>query len=193
MMIPTLVRRRIGSGLLVVTALAVVPTSAQEPPQTLKPPTGITPAPDREKGEDRAGRGQQINIRVDVRIADHRGAEPKVKTVSLTAADRERAKVRSHIVVPQTPGVVPQTPGFERFYPINVDARPWLEGGKIRLALTLTYDFPPGTAAGASEQLKLVDEMVVLLDNAKPLVVAESTDALTDRKVSVEVTATLLR
>jgi hypothetical protein len=163
-------------------ALAIQPPPAAKPGSEAKP--AAAPAP--------ARRGQLTNIRVDVKITDIRsGQAPITKTVSVTVADRRQGMVRSI-------AGVPTKTGYQRL-PLNVDAKPAIEEGKIRLELTVDYNIaqpdadatPP--AAGAqppSTEVRQYAELV--LESGKSMTISESADAFSDRRVKLEVTATIL-
>ena len=84
---------------------------------------------------------------------------------------------------------------------LNVDAFPTLiAGGRIRVYFTLQYD-SPGTAEqlngptprGTVVKTSTNESVALVLDDGKPVVAAQSADPITDRRVSVEVKATILR
>jgi hypothetical protein len=131
------------------------------------------------------------NVRVDLTINDQAGTRPPVKkTITLTLGDGERGSVRSR------PQVLVMIEGSKSYTPLslNVDALPTLVGGRIKLRLTLEYssagqlmgaDGTPKTDVNFSGQ--------VVLDSGRPMVVAEAADPVSDRRVTVEVKATVLK
>jgi hypothetical protein len=167
------------------------------------PPTPPKPAPGQAEPPPRADRppvarssmrGQAVNVRIDVTISEQSGtAQGAPKTVSLTLADGEPGRIRSTADVPWSPDA--RAPGPERSLPLNVDVRPdLLEGGKVKVSLTLEYDTWERTDQGGFRpMLQVRESLTVILDNGKPLVVSQSADPVGDRKVSVEVKATTLR
>ena len=174
--------------MLVVLAAALAATTllAQEPAPNASP----KPRPAPEKGEARADKepprqpGQLANIRVDVKITDERsGQAPVSKTVSLTVADRRDGFVRASA---QDFGPVP----------LNIDASPVIEGARIRLDLGLQYTWIDDAATGEARQRSRRDfqqRLGLVLEDGKTMRVAQSADPLSDRRVSLEVTATILR
>ena len=76
------------------------------------------------------------------------------------------------------------------------------KGTKIRLSVELNYDVRDPKV---SEQLKgqvgfagvgsisLQESITVLLNDGKPLVISQSADSISDRKVTVEVRATIVK
>ena len=86
--------------------------------------------------------------------------------------------------------------------PLNMDAQPvLLADGKVRLRLTLQYDLPPpaiqgGNPGGEERQAtrtSINQSLTLVLDNGKAIVAAQSADPVSDRQVSLEVKATILR
>lgn len=127
------------------------------------------------------------NIRVDVTVVDEGGPEPIRKTVTLTSIDGLRASSRSEA------GFGPAQTH------LNVDATPTLvrEGaglvmtGKIRTRITLRYKpSASGTAPGNSMEINL--DLPVVLEDGKKVVASQTSDPL-NRRVTVEVTATILK
>jgi len=137
--------------------------------------------------------GQAVNIRVDVTISDQRGgASALKKTVTVVTADRLSGFIRSTADYRGDIGAVP----------LNVDTEPeLLNDGKIRLAVNLQYDLPGNVTAQATEartdgalrRTQIRENLAVILENGKPLVVAQSADPVGDRQVTIEVKATVLR
>ena len=82
--------------------------------------------------------------------------------------------------------------------PFNVDAWPViLADGKVHVRLTVEYDVvpPPGPSQDTVRLLgtSIRDSLTLILESGKPMVAVQSTDPVSDRKVSVEVKATILR
>ena len=164
-----------------------------QPPATLPTPT-TRPAPSRE--------GQPFNVKVDVTITEQTGAAaPFKKTVSVAVGEGTTALVRSQATFS---GGTPN--------PLNVDVGPTVTAtGKIRLMMSVQYDAPAPplvadaatgragdgqtirSALGALTRTELRQNIIVMLENGKPLVVSQSADPVGDRKVTIEVTATILK
>lgn len=181
------------AGTLALAALLVVPhaSSAQEPDQPAMPgPPGAkasakpSPVPSR---TTRTPPGLPINVRVDVKITDERpGLAPITKMLGVTVADGESGMVRS--TTEATFGGQAQF----RSVPLNVDARPRLEGNRIRLRLSLEYKFvDPADGKAATHHVS--EHLSLMLESGRTVRAAESADPLTDRKVSLDVTATVLK
>ena len=157
------------------------PAAAAAPPPP--PPAPAPPGPPRRDG-------QPINIRVDTTISESGGNAPPVKkTVTAVAGDGFDASVRETAIIPSTPGAPPNAPTS-----LNVDASPTiLSNGKIRVRVTLQYAAGQAQAAEQRIRTDIRQTLVLNLENGKPLVISEASDPLSDRRVTVEVTATILR
>lgn len=160
---------------------------AAKPAPTAKPGREKTPKPAAAQPKAApapARRGQLANVRVDVRITDvGEGRPPMTKSVSLTVGDRQQGMVRSTVDI-----------GSRRL-PLNVDVVPEIEGHKIRLRLTLDYNIVSGTDLKPDDfkaSTEVREHLGLVLESGKSLVVSESADPLSDRRVKLEVTATIL-
>jgi hypothetical protein len=158
------------------------------PPPPTRPAAPAPPAP-----PTPPRRGQPINIKVDVVITDQRGsAAPVKKTLSVIVADQQNGMIRSDAIMMPGPGVAVGE------IPLHVDAGPEiLPDGKIRLRFGLSYDLPAeaGEASPATRVMRtsIRENVALILDNGKPLMVTQSADPVGDRQVMVEVKATVLK
>lgn len=164
---------------ILFAALVIAAPHAQDVVQT---------TPDKQKAQtvpvDLAAGGQPVNIKLDVTITDQTGpGEPIRKVVTLIVADRTNGSIRSTGSV-RSQGRVQ----------INVDARPQiLQSGAIRLMLGLEYN--PRTLGNdaSTEWSSLNEQLGVVLQPGKPLLVSQAADPASDRKITVELTATILK
>jgi hypothetical protein len=120
-----------------------------------------------------------VNIRLDLSITDQQGTTPSApKTVTLLLADRSLNQIRS---------------SFED-RSLNVDARPTIVDGRIRLYMSIQSE-PRRTPDNSNPmQWRQNQNITVIVENGKPLVVMESIDpASNNRKTSIEVKATILK
>jgi len=132
---------------------------------------------------------QLTNIRIELTIADQRGAAPATgKTVSMLVADRFNGRVR-------TSGNVKIGNGFQPIT-LNVDAQPEiLRDGRIRVQVSLEYRAhnaeagPPDDAQPST----LSEQFSVILDDGKSMLITQSADPASDRKVRVEMKAVLVK
>jgi hypothetical protein len=165
------------------------PQTAQTPktpataPTPKTPPTATTPRRE----------GQPINIRVELTITEDGGDAPAIrKTVSAVVGDTYMGYVREQGVSDNTS----QTPTpFDRIVaPLNLDALPTiLPNGKIRVQCTIQYSANQRTANQRRNSTDIKQNLTLILESGKPLVVSQATDPLSDRQVTVEVKATILR
>jgi hypothetical protein len=119
------------------------------------------------------------NIQVEVTISDHVGsATPQKKTVSVIVADGYSGRVRS--------ARNPTSPT------LNVDATPRVTGdGRIWLRLILEY--APASSEKTPRGSPINESLTVTLQNGKPLMVSQGADPSIERRVTVEVTGTILK
>jgi hypothetical protein len=169
------------------------PATAPAPPQPGQPPRATAPAPAAPGARPRRT-GQPVNVKIDVTVTDQRGgtAVPLKKTITIVVADAMDGRIRSS---------AESTNGFSM--PLNVDAEPEiLNDGKIRLRLNLQYDLPTATggeerslptSVGALRRTQLQENLALVLENDKVMVVAQSADPIGDRQVTFELKATILR
>jgi hypothetical protein len=133
------------------------------------------------------------NVKLDVKISDSLNADTHSKTVTLLCLDGNSGQVRSQ-----------SGEGL-----INIDTRPVIRpDGRIYVQLILEYrpDYAnpsaasnstasastasgpmPNRSGGFSESLNL------LVSDSKPMVASQSADPHSDRRVTVEITATVLK
>ena len=167
--------------LVVTAALAafMIAGAGAQAPEQKKP----EPQTSREVKPEPRG-GQPVNVRLDLTITDQTGpGEPLKKVVTMVVADYSNGSIRSTGSV-RTQGRVQ----------INVDARPQiLPSGAIRLALGLEYN--PRTLGNdaPTEWSSLNEQIGVVLQPGKPLVISQAADPASDRKISVEVLATVMK
>ena len=157
-------------------------TSAQKP---VSPPS--VPATTVIKSNYAVAAGDNVRIEVTLSDLGGNGAAPTTKSVTITTNDGHWGKLRAAVT--------------SRLYgsaPLNIDARPWVLGdGRITVELTIEYnqgrnpdvDGNPDRIVGVS----INQSTTVVLQNGKPQLISQSADPIGDRKVSVEVKATILR
>ena len=165
----------------------------QAKPQETKPAQTPSPAKTETVQSEQApaptrGAAQLANVRLELTISDERGAAaPITKTVTMVMADRGQGRIR-------TSGDI-RTPQGYRPIQLNVDAIPeFTRDGRVRVQFTLEYR--PSVGEGTSEdtaQTNISETMNVILQDGKPLIVSQSADPYTDRRVKVELKATILR
>jgi hypothetical protein len=132
------------------------------------------------------------NVQIDVTLSDQLGTgAPVKKSVSMIVSSGNWGKVRSSGAVM----VIGEAPyGVE----LNVDARPFVSvEGPIQVELTMQYAPVKGAGdakVGPSQRPSGINQsQTVILQSGKPLVVAQAADPISDRKVVVELKATVLK
>jgi hypothetical protein len=160
---------------LVSTLLIALATASPAPPPSPSPQPSRFPL---------------ANVRLDIKVTERKGnAEPITKLVSMTVADRDQGKIRSVADVPPAGGA-----NFSISVPLHVDARPVIEGNRVRLHLSLEYTADrPADASARPPTLNVKEDLSVILESGRPMTIADAADPLGDRRVQVEVTATILR
>jgi hypothetical protein len=132
------------------------------------------------------------NVQIELTLTDQTGSgTPDKKTVSMIVSSGNWGRIRSsgNMFPPgETPLMVD----------LNVDARPFVSiEGPIPLELTVVD--APALAAGTprepgkTQPVKINQSLTVVLQSGKPLNVSQAADPVTDRKVVVEVKATVLK
>lgn len=120
---------------------------------------------------------QLANIRIELTINDQRGDAPAApKTITMMVEDRQTARIRT-----SRGNIV-----------LNVDAHPEiLREGRIRVTISLEYT--PQDGPDRASPMPIQESVTALLDDGKPLVVSQSADPSGDRKVRLEVKATIVK
>lgn len=141
-----------------------------------------------------------VNIKMEVNITDQTGSGPAArKVVSMIVGDRQSTSIRSSASVPVKNAYAPagSPPGY-RNVTINVDARPAIvlkEPNKINVSFGLEYfPKPQGGAEEMEPGMATINErFTLILESGKALIVSQAADPASDRKITVEVTATILK
>jgi hypothetical protein len=120
----------------------------------------------------------------------------------MIVGDRQSTSIRSSASVPvKAPGTGTATVAASYSYrnvTINVDARPAIvlkEPNKINVGFGLEYspksrsepeEMEPGMAS-------INERLTLILESGKPLLISQAADPASDRKITVELTATILK
>ncbi len=159
-----------------------------------KPPTAATTAVAAKVEESQTSTRfvrTLTNVQIELTVTDQVGSNvPEKKAVSMIVSSGNWGKIRSAGNVPQ-PGEPPYV------VDLNVDARPFVSTeGQIQLELTLNYYPPrgaPDTRDPKPRPTGINQSQTVVLTSGKPLIISQAADPLSDRKVVVEVKATVLK
>ena len=148
-----------------------------------------------------------VNIRIEVSITDQTGTNPAAKkVVTMIAGDRQNTNVRSSASVPVKSTVFSGPPNAAtttstysyRNVTINVDARPTIiQKDPTKISVSFGLEYLPKTA-GTQEEMEpgmtsWSERLSLILESGKPMVVSQAADPTSDRKITVEVTATILK
>lgn len=145
------------------------------------------------------------DVKLEVTITDQSGStKPIAKTVSLVVADREGGSIESETRVPfpqrpvkaPTPQPTTVVPGWDwQTLPLNVNVWPVIMAdGHVRVKLMLNYraaGVAPSSADAPMGTAMVKKELTAVLSDGKPMVISTSADAATDRKVTVELKASI--
>ena len=131
-------------------------------------------------------------MKVELNITEDGGTgAPIKKSVTAVVADGYNGLVRQQGIAQE-----PQT-GVPRSVPLNLDAFPViLTNDKIRLTCSIQYTSSGAATSspvGGRTGTDIKQSLVLNLENGKPLVISQGTDPIGERRVTVEVTATILR
>jgi hypothetical protein len=163
------------------------PRSPQAPPapRPARMTTGEGPA----LPEARRTRGQLVNLHLEFTVTDQIGtAPPMKKTITMNVADGESGRIRTNAEVHRKNAPVTTVP-------LSVDASPEIDGSRIRLRASLEYqllkDAPePDVPAGKTS---ITQSVTAILNDGVTTILSQSADPLTDRKVTLEVKATIIK
>jgi len=178
-------------GLSLAAAAQAPPTppAAPTPPAKLRSDKPVTPTP---PAAPAPRVSKNINIRIDATVAESRGAQViDKKVISLTCVDGSGGSVRSSQDVPF------KTKGSDSFNyrntPLNMDATVELrDDGRVWTQIIVEYR---SVRSEDDESIPggIRQSVAVVLQPGVPLMVAQSADPVGDRRVSLEVTATVLK
>jgi hypothetical protein len=185
---------------------AVLTASFAAAQQTKQPPAA---AKVETKSNDRAPKAPPeppalpVNIKIEVSITDQSGSNPPArKVVSMIASDRQSTNVRSSASVPVKTSPGPQSPGVPYTYrtvQINVDARPAIVPKEpTKISVNFGLEYLPTSRLSAQEESEpgltsWNERLSVILESGKPMVISQAADPTSDRKITVEITATILK
>lgn len=120
--------------------------------------------------------GQPVNVKVDLVVMEQRAGEASTsRTSTMTIADRDRGQLRT-------------TGGGEQI--LNVDAQPEIvREGRIRVRLTFDYR-APRTETDRTPPM-LTQSVSSIVEDGRPLTVAQWTEAGSNRVIRVELHAAI--
>jgi phosphohistidine swiveling domain-containing protein len=185
-----------------VSGVTLGAQAAKPAPKPAAAPASAKPEPAPAKAAP-AEQALPLNIKIEVNITDQVGSGPAArKVVSMIVGDRQSTSIRSSASVPvKVPAIVGNQMAQSYTYrnvTINVDARPailYKEPSKILVTFGLEY-FPK--PAGGAEEMEpgmasINERLGLIFESGKPFIVSQAADPTSDRKITVEVTATILK
>lgn len=164
--------------------MAPVLLNGQQPGQAPTPPA-TAPRPEAPRAPNIGGPNNQpmpagTNIRLELAITDTYAGAPAKKAVSLLVLTGNNGMIR--------------TTGSDGRSILNVDAiAAAYTNGQVSLRMTFEYTPAQSKDSGGITAPRLNESITVVLQDGKPLVVSQSADPATDRKVTAELTATILK
>jgi hypothetical protein len=164
------------------------PRAPQAPPTPRAAPQAPTPMPPRAPGLP----ANAANVRLDLAITDTYTGAPAKKTVSMIVLSGMSGMIRTSNRLPN---------GFS--VGLNVDAAAQVQSNGV-VTVRVTFEYTPAQAPPSAQEpgmagvrptqpAELHESLSVMLQDGKPLLVSQSADPATDRKVTVELTATILK
>ena len=122
-----------------------------------------------------------VNIRLELTITDTLTGTPTTKTLAMHIMSGESGSIRS------------VTGGGGGQLDVDAGVRVY-QNTMIRTSLSFSYGaVAPPSATPVARPATLQESITVLLQDGKPLLVSQSADPGSDRKVTVELKATIVR
>jgi hypothetical protein len=165
------------AGLIATTAQAQATTPSVETKQEKPAPPPMPP------------QGLPVNVRIELTITDQAGpGEATKRNISMIVADNRNGSIRSS-------GRVIAANRESFVVTLNVDATPRIiKDNLLRLDLALEYLPKPGSdnATSGEGRAQLNERMGLMVTSGKPIIISQASDPTSNRKISVELTATIL-
>ena len=138
-------------------------------------------------------KGLASEQQVDQLEQQFRQRVPQQKTVTMLVANRQSGRIRTSRVTPG--GFVNGQPFDSANFVLNLDAQVSVYiSGNIAVSATFEYRPPQETGDGIATPVPSLNETLqVVLKDGQRLVVSQSADPVTDRRVTVELMATVLK
>lgn len=143
------------------------------------------------------------NVKMDVTITDTFGTGSTKKTITMLVAEGRAGQIRSSMQIPVNLSPVgpsaagtatPQSYSYTSIS-LNVDSIPEvLPNGGIFVSMTVQYTpDSPQEPGGSRRPGSLNETLAVVLTDGKQTLISQSADPQGDRKVTLEVTATIVK
>lgn len=175
-----------------IPALPLVPATGEQKPEER------AAAQARADAAPPAGEARRANVNIELTFTEHGGPSgPVHKTVTMLVSDRQSGSIRSRgLGTAPVGGATAQVAQQRSVWTLNVDARPSVYADdSILVSLTLEYE--PGSPALREGQetrwlFSLRESMSVLLRSGKPILISQASDPGSNRRITVELKATVL-
>ena len=181
---PKRILATIAALLLLSAGLYAQETKPTQPPA--EKPAAKSPDPEERRRPDPVNRA---NVKLELTITDHSATgQPVKRTVSMIVADRSQGMIRSGGTVTVAGNRIPVT--------LNVDAQPSIiDENRVLLELSLEYTPKPvnESATTGEGRASLTERIGLIVVPGKPMIVSQASDPTSDRRITVELTATLLK
>jgi hypothetical protein len=149
------------------------------------------------------------NIRFDIAITDTGANAPVTKTVTLNVSQGGLGSIRSSAPMPGAPVTFPKTvttraadgktesttQTINQTISLNVDVNsPTVyEDGAIRAMVVIEYQPYVTPSAGRPQPAVVRANSTSVFENGKKMVLLQAADPLSDRRTTIEVTATIVK
>jgi len=187
------------------------PAARSAPPAPQSPPTAPAAAPVAPRATVGTSPGASPrNIRFDITISDSGVTAPITKTVTLNVSQGGNGSIRSSARVPGAPVPPPRTvtsqgtdgkpqttttPGTPPSISLNVDvSNPTVfDDGGIRAMVVIEYQPYVAASATRPEPAVVRANSMSVFESGKKMVLLQAADPMSDRRTTIEVTATVVR
>jgi hypothetical protein len=174
-----------GCRVLAATVLlaAACPFAVWAQEAAAKPAAEAQPAPAAAPASPRAA--QAANIQVALLLTDKVDNKTVAEEpVHFLLADRQLGRLRRHL---------PANASFANKN-FEVDVTPEIVGARVRIAMTVSYNAGnPDDARDATHATQFVETVSTFLDSGKPTTIVETAGDTANRRVTLQVTATIVK
>jgi hypothetical protein len=172
------------------------PPSAPRPAPAARPAPGTIPAAPEPPQPAQAPRpaAPPANIRFDVTITDTGAAKPVTKTLSLTVGNNNNSgSIRSTAQVPGTNPNVGPFVGPQTSIPLNVDVRNVISVDNNSVRASVLIEYQPYVPEAKSQPGGITASAQTIFFDGRKTQILVTSDPVSDRKTTIEVTATILK
>jgi hypothetical protein len=166
---------------LLAAACPVAPWAQEAAPK----PAEAQPAPAPPPVAPRSASAQAANIALAIVLTDKiDGKTVAEEPVHFLLADRQLGRLRRHL---------PASASFANKN-FEVDVTPEIVGSRVRISMTVSYNAgSPDDAHDQTHTTQFVETITTYLDVGKPTTIAETAGDTANRRVALQVTATIIK